>query len=209
MPEIPAASPDPACFCLHFQTGTEENQSLAPDLFAFPAPARDPKGRFVKGHSGNSRGRPPGIPNPKRRVITLQAWRDNREAVLAVTRRQPWLFRSLVRQVLPPARPIDPAERIGLRIASVRTPEQVWRALDKALQAASRGEIAPAEAARIMRRIEARLRAERRRRAAAPSGSAGCQPACRPSGSRPRGSRPSGSRPSGFRVGPAVRGERG
>jgi hypothetical protein len=65
--------------------------------------------------------------------------------------------------VLPPARPIDPAERIGLRIASVRTPEQVWRALDKALQAASRGEIAPAEAARIMPRIEARLRAERRR----------------------------------------------
>jgi hypothetical protein len=91
--------------------------------------------------------------------------------VLAVTRRQPWLFHSLVRQVLPPARPIDPAERIGLRIASVRTPEQVWRALDKALQAASRGEIAPAEAARIMRRIEARLRAERRRRAAAPAAS--------------------------------------
>jgi hypothetical protein len=183
MPEIPAASPDPACFCLHFGTRTEENQSLAPDLFSSRGPARagPPKrenrgaraadGRFAKGHSGNPRGRPRGIPNPKRRVISLQAWRENREAVLAVTRRQPWLFRSLVRQVLPPARPIDPAERIGLRIASVRTPEQVWRALDKALQAASRGEIAPAEVAWIMRRIEARLRAERRRKAGAPAAS--------------------------------------
>ena len=176
MPEIAADLPDPACFCLHFGPGIEANQSLAPGLFMSPAPralagahtresrrAREADGRFAKGHSGNPRGRPRGIPNPKRRIITLQAWRENREAVLAVTRRQPWLFRSLVRQVLPPARPIDPAERIGLRIASVRTPEQVWRALDKALQAASRGEIAPAEAARIMRRIEARLRAERRR----------------------------------------------
>jgi hypothetical protein len=88
-------------------------------------PAREADGRFAKGHSGNPRGRPRGIPNPKRRVIPLRAWRENREAVLAVTRRKPWLFRSLVRQVLPPARPIDPAERIGLRIASVRTPEQV------------------------------------------------------------------------------------
>jgi hypothetical protein len=177
MPEIPAASPDPACFCLHFGTGIAENQPLAPDLFPHRALARedtltrDADGRFAKGHSGNPRGRPRGIPNPKRRVIPLRAWRENREAVLAVTRRKPWLFRSLVRQVLPPARPIDPAERIGLRIASVRTPEQVWRALDKALQAASRGEIAPAEAARIMRRIEARLRVERRRKAGAPASS--------------------------------------
>jgi hypothetical protein len=127
MPEIPAASPDPACFCLHSESGIEENQSLAPDLFGTRprAHARDPKGRFAKGHSGNPRGRPRGIPNPKRRVIPLRAWRENREAVLAVTRRKPWLFRSIVRQLLPPARPIDPAERIGLRIASVRTPEQV------------------------------------------------------------------------------------
>jgi hypothetical protein len=181
MPEILAASPDPACFCLHFESGIEENQPLAPDLFAprAPAPAgartrknrrvREADGRFAKGHSGNPGGRPRGIPNPKRRVITLRARRENREAVLAVTRRKPWLFRSLVRQVLPPARPIDPAERIGLRIASVRTPEQVWRALDKALQAASRGPAA--------------------RRAAPQSGSAGCQPACRPSGSRPSGLR--------------------
>jgi hypothetical protein len=39
MPEIPAASPDPACFCLHSESGIEENQSLAPDLFASRAPA--------------------------------------------------------------------------------------------------------------------------------------------------------------------------
>jgi hypothetical protein len=210
MPEIPAASPDPACFCLHFGGGIEENQSLAPDLFSSRAPApggahtrddrraREADGRFAKGHSGNPRGRPRGIPNPKRRVITLRAWRENREAVLAVTRRQPWLFRSLVRQVLPPARPIDPAERIGLRIASVRTPEQVWRALDKALQAASRGEIAPAEAARIMRRIEARLRAERRRKAGTPAAS-------RHAGQVDQGRVDQGQVDRGLR--PAVRGE--
>jgi hypothetical protein len=83
MPEIPAASPDPACFCLHFGSGIEENQSLAPDLFISPAlagahtrenrRAREADGRFAKGHSGNPRGRPRGIPNPKRRVITLRA----------------------------------------------------------------------------------------------------------------------------------------
>ena len=201
MPEIPADLPAPACFCLYFGAGIEENQPLAPDLSPFRAPApvredtltRDADGRFAKGHSGNPEGRPCGIPNPRRRVVTLQAWRANPEACKALFHRQPWQLRRLLARILPPARPIDPAERIGLRIASVRTPEQVWRALDKAFQAASRGEIAPAEAARIMRRIEARLRAERRRlrKAAAPA-------ACRPSGSRP----------SGLKVRPAVRGER-
>jgi hypothetical protein len=37
MPEIPADLPDPACLCLHFESGIEENQSLAPDRLA---PAR-------------------------------------------------------------------------------------------------------------------------------------------------------------------------
>ena len=179
MPEISADLPDPACFCLHFQTGAEVNQPFAPDLFAFRAPApargdpptRDADGRFANGHSGNPEGRPCGVRNPKRRVVTLQAWRANPEACKALFHRQPWQLRRLLARILPPARPIDPAERIGLRIASVRTPEQVWRALDKAMQAASRGEIAPAEAARIMRRIEAQLRAERRRKAAAPAAS--------------------------------------
>jgi uncharacterized protein DUF5681 len=162
MPEISVDLPAPACFYLHSEGGIEENQTLNPDLFSQRAGARDRRGRFAEGHSGNPKGRPRGIPNPKRRAIGLQAWRANPEAARAVAKRRPWLLRPLIREVFPPAPPVDPAERIGLRIEAVRTPEQVWRALDKVMQAASRGEIAPADTLRIMRRIDARLRLQRR-----------------------------------------------
>jgi hypothetical protein len=80
MPEISDDLPDARCFSLHSGSGIEENQSLAPDPFSprATARARDGRGRFAKGHSGNPAGRPRGIPNPKRRVLTLQAWRANR-----------------------------------------------------------------------------------------------------------------------------------
>ena len=172
MREIPGDSPAPACSCLHFESGIQQNQLLAPDLFRFGAreepPVRDPgardsRGRFAEGHSGNPQGRPPGIPNPKRRELTLQAYRANPDACNALFKRQPRLLRRLLAQILPPVAAQDPAERIGLRVASVRTPAQAWRALDNVFQAAARGEITPSEAARIMRRVE-------RARHARPSG---------------------------------------
>lgn len=169
MPEIIADLPASACFSLHFESGIEQNQTLGPDLLRFAArdqagdDTRDKTGRFAQGHSGNPRGRPRGIPNPKRRRVTLQAWRQNPEACKALFKRQPWLLRRLLGQFLPPVSARDPAERIGLRLSSIRTREQMQRAIGRVWAALSRGEIGTAEAARIARRIDARLRAAQRR----------------------------------------------
>ena len=174
MQEIIADSPASACFSLHFESGNQQNQSLGPDRLRFAArelagdetgddEARDKVGRFAQGHSGNPRGRPRGIPNPKRRRVTLQAWRDNPEACKALFKRQPWLLRRLLGQFLPPVSAQDPAERIGLRLSSIRTRAQVQRAIRRVWSALSHGEIGTAEAARIARRIDARLRAAQRR----------------------------------------------
>jgi hypothetical protein len=164
MPEMIADSPAPACFSLHFPSGIEQNQSLAPDLLRFSAgdeardKTRDKTGRFAPGQSGNPRGRPRGIPNPQRRTVTLAAFRKNPEACKALFRRQP----SLLRQFLPPASARDPAERIGLRLSSVRTPQQARRAIKQIWAALARGDLGTAEAARLARRLDARLRAEQR-----------------------------------------------
>lgn len=128
------------------------------------AHTRDAGGRFAKGHSGNPNGRPRGIRNPKRRVVTLKAYRENPDGVMALARRKPRLMLPLLRQALPPARTIDPVERLGLRLDDLRTLPQIERALYRTLEAVARGEIAPAEAARFARRVRARLRAERRLR---------------------------------------------
>ena len=166
MPEMIADTPASGCFLLHFASGIEQNQSLAPDLLPFlaraPALARDKTGRFAPGRSGNPRGRPRGIPNPQRRMVTLAAFRKNPEACKALFRRQPSLLRRLLRQILPPASARDPAERIGLRIASVRTPQQARRAIKQIWAALARGDLGTAEAARLARRLDARLRAEQR-----------------------------------------------
>src|SRR5216684_1772722 len=82
----------------------EEYQSFAPDRDA-RAPARAARGRFAKGSSGNPRGRPPGIPNPKRRVPDLMARPLSGEALAALLDRKPHLLRPLAAQFLPPPLP--------------------------------------------------------------------------------------------------------
>src|SRR5690349_7906785 len=129
MPENLADLPASACFSLHFESGIEQNQWLGPDLLPLAGrhqngdETRDEAGRFAQGHSGNPSGRPRGIPNPKRRRVTLQAWRENPEACKALFKRQPWLLRRLLGEFLPPVSAQDPAERIGLRLSSIRTRE--------------------------------------------------------------------------------------
>ena len=172
MPEMIADTAASGCFLLHFESGTVQNQRLAPERLPFSArdPAldktRDETGRFAAGRSGNPRGRPRGIPNPKRRTVTLAAFRKNPEACQALFRRQPPLLRRLLRQFLPPVSAQDPAERIGIRVSGIRTRAQVQWAIRRVWSALSRGEIGTGEAAGIARRLDARLRAADRREAA-------------------------------------------
>jgi hypothetical protein len=157
MPEAIADPPVPSsCYSPVFGPGIQESQPLGPDLFS--ARARDARGRFAKGCSGNPRGRPPGIPNPKRRVLDLVARPLAPQALSDLLARKPHLFRPLAAQLLPLARAsIDPVERLGLDLSSLRTPKHFEQALLTVWAAVSDGEIAPAEAARIAWRVRARF----------------------------------------------------
>ena len=138
-----------------------ESQSLGPDRLS--ARARDARGRFASGSSGNPRGRPPGIPNPKRRVPDLVARPLSAQALSHLLDRKPYLLRPLAAQLLPPPlRAIDPAERLGIDLASLPTVEDARTVVARVWTAISRGEIAPVEGARIARRVRARLRMLRR-----------------------------------------------
>jgi hypothetical protein len=122
---------------------------------------RDARGRFATGGSGNLRGRPRGIANPKRRVPDLVARPLSAQALSDLLDRRPHQLRPLAAQLLPPPlASIDPAERLGIDLAPLRTAEDCRRVLTTVLAAIGRGEIAPAEGARIARRVRARLRAE-------------------------------------------------
>src|ERR1700736_2091005 len=152
---------DPPCYLLFSGSGIEQSQSLDPDPFV--PRARDARGRFAKGSSGNPRGRPRGIRNPKRRVPDLVARPLSPLALLNLLERKPDLLRPLAAQVLPPPRgATDPAERLGIDLSSLRTAEDFRQVLATVMTAVARGQIAPAEAARVARRVRARSRALRR-----------------------------------------------
>jgi hypothetical protein len=161
MPEAVADPLSSSCYLLLSGAGIEESQQLAPDL-SLPC-ARDAGGRFAKGSSGNPRGRTRGIPNPKRRVPYLVARPLSAQALSDLIDRKPHLLRPLAAQVLlPPLAAIDPAQHLGIDLASLRTAEDFRQVLSTVLAAVARGDIAPAEAVRIARRVRARLRAVRR-----------------------------------------------
>src|SRR5712671_6062129 len=137
MPEIVSDPPLPSCYRLFSGPGIREYQQLGPD--PLPPRARDARGRFAKGSSGNPRGRPPGIPNPKRRVPDLAARPLSAQALSDLIDRKPQLLR-------PPLTAIDPAARLGVDLASLRTVEDLRQVLATVLAAVARGDIAPAEA---------------------------------------------------------------
>ena len=104
-----------------------------------------------------------GIPNPKRRVLDLVARPLSPQALLHLLERKPDLLRPLAAQVLPPPlAATDPAERLGIDLSSLRTVEDFRQVLAAVMTAVARGQIAPAEAARVARRVRARSRALRR-----------------------------------------------
>ena len=160
MPEIIADPPLPSCHQLFPRPGIRESQQLGPDPFL--PHGRDARGRFATGSSGNPRGRPRGIANPRRRVPDLVARPLSAQALSDLLDRKPHLLRPLAAQLLPPSplASIDPAVRLGIDLAPLRTAEDCRRVLTTGLAAIGRGEIAPAEGARIARRVRARLRAE-------------------------------------------------
>jgi hypothetical protein len=161
VPEVAAALLDPGRLpVLYSGSGIPKNQSLGPDLFC--PRARDARGRFAKGHSGNPRGRPPGIRNPKRRLPDLAA-RPLRPAALAsLIDRKPYLLRPLALRWLPPRAALDPAARIGVDPAAVRRPQDALSALQAVWAAVAAGDLSPREALRVARQVRARLRTLRR-----------------------------------------------
>jgi hypothetical protein len=76
--------------------------------------------------------------------------------------RKLYLLRPLAAQLLPPPlAPIDPAERLGIDLLSLRTVEDFRQLLPTVLAAIARGEIAPADGMRLARRARTRLRSIR------------------------------------------------
>jgi hypothetical protein len=162
MPKLIADPSAASCFPLFSQPRTEEAQSFSPDP-SLPR-ARDARGRFATGSSGNPRGRPRGIPNPKRRAPDLAARPLSAQALSDLLGRKPHLLLPLATQLMPPPLTADdPAERLGIDLAASCTAENCRQVLTTVLAAIARGEIAPAEGARIARQVRVRLHAIRHR----------------------------------------------
>jgi hypothetical protein len=83
-------------------------------------------------------------------------------ALSRLVERRPWLLRPILAQLLPPARAIDPAERLGISIRSLHDAAEFQRALQTVCAAVSAGEIGIREAGHIARQVRTRMRALRR-----------------------------------------------
>jgi hypothetical protein len=96
-------------------------------------------------------------------VLDLATRPLSAQALSDLIDRKPHLLRPLAAQLLPPPlASIDPAERLGIDLSSLRTDEDFLQVLTTVLTVIARGEITPAEGAEVAERVDARLRASRR-----------------------------------------------
>src|SRR5215831_20227043 len=65
-----------------------------------------------------TRGRPPGIPNPRRRMPDLTARPLSAKALSDLLDRKPHLLGTLAKQLLPPPASFDPAAHLGIDLES-------------------------------------------------------------------------------------------
>jgi hypothetical protein len=103
-----------------------------------------------------------GIRNPRCRLPDLASRQLSAQALSDLLDRQPHLLRRLAAQLIA-AVAIDPAERLGIDLSSLRTAEDCRQMLATVLATFARGGIPPAEGAPIARRVRAGLRAVTRR----------------------------------------------